>query len=454
MVFICGFSAPSRAQQSCDTPFEVISTLRPTTFGFPTVWDAKYGADDVITQINSGIAQEAGTVFVVGRTVTLDDFKPKEIVLAEINRRGRALQEVRYKAKDAEEPVKMISLGKDFIVMSNMRGGKGMAEKWTRLSWYDAAGKFKREKILKDAVFDYEGMGLVESVEQAGFIAILHGVNRKDPSDENGVLMRMTPQGEIVWRRAYRPGIPNAIHDITAVTDESYIAAGRIRLDDGRIAAWAMKLAYDGAVQWQRTYPRGHYSNFRHAALLPAKTAEGRSFILVGDAKPYDGGSDAAWAMEISAVGEPVWQRYYRRPDFDLHGEWVRSEDDGRIVLMMNAKPLEGQKGTGHVRILTLSPRGALIGDEGYHEGMKAVATDYNEGWNGERIFTANIEEDPNLRQTDENGEIVVVGLAEDAKAQAEGEEKPPAKPVHRGWIFIATAPDPYIDPCASQRGP
>lgn len=426
-------------------------TLRPPTFGFPTVWDAKYGADDVLTQFASGVPQEGGTVFAVGRSLSPTDFKPQHIVLAEINRRGRALKEERYPAKDAEEPVKMIQLGKEFIVISNMRGGKGLAEKWARLSWYDLNGKYRREKIIKDAVFDYESQGVIEAVEQAGFVVILHGVNRRDPSDENGVLMRFTPGGDVVWRRAYRPGIPNMLQGLTPITDTSYLATGRIRMDDGRVAAWALKLGFDGAVQWQRTYPRGAYSAFRSGEMLPAATAEGRNFVLAGDAKPTDGGPDAGWIMEVSALGEPVWQRYYRRPDYEMSGDWVRSEADGRIVLMMNAKPLEGKGGHGHVRLLTLSPRGALIGDEAYYEGLQARATDYVEGWNGERIFTAQIEEDAGAKAKE--GEIVVIGLAAEEKTEVAA-PAPPAKPVHRGWVFVATALDPYADPCAIRRGP
>ncbi len=449
-IFLC----PALAQaQSCDTPFEVITTLRPLTFGFPTVWDAKYGGEDSMLQLGSGIPQEGGTVLAIGRSLSLKDFRPQDIVLVELNRRGRALKEQRYPAKEAEEPVKMIRAGKEFVALSNMRGGKGNAEKWARLSWYDADGKYKREKIVKDAVFDFEGKGLVEAVDKGGFIAVLHGVNRGDPSDENGVLMRFYSSGELVWRRAYRPGIPNMLTSLNPVTEKNYLATGRIRLDDGRIAGWAMKLGFDGAVQWQRTYPRGSVAAFESAALVPSQTAEGKNFILAGEAKPYDGGPEAAWIMEISATGEPIWQRYYRRPDAELRGDWVRSEEDGRIVLMMNAKPVEGKGDPAHVRMLTLSPRGGLIGDEAYYEGMMAQATDYVPGWNSERIMTAVIEEDMNAEKK-EDGEVVVIGLAADEKKDEKAEAPPPAKVVHRGWVFVATALDPYVDPCAAQRGP
>ncbi|MCB9990834.1 MAG: hypothetical protein H6867_05580 [Rhodospirillales bacterium] len=450
LLFLPAASLPAKAQV-CDTLFEVITTLRPPTFGFPTVWDAKFGKRESMVQMASGVAMDGGTVFTISRTLSKKDFRPEKIVLAEINRRGRALKEESYPAKTAEEPIKMIRVGDQFVALSNVRGGKGNAQKWVRLSWYDLNGKYKREHILKDGTFDYSGATLVPSAEKSGFIAVIHAVSRADETDQNGLLIRMSPSGSQLWRRAYRPGIPNKLTGLTKIDETSYIATGRIRLDDGRMAGWAMKLAYDGAVQWQRTYPRGRFSVFTGAALSPSQSAEGYGFYLSGQSTPTDDGPDAAWIMEISALGEPLWQRYYRRNDYTLSGQWVQSEADGRIILMMNAQAVDGQGGHDHIRILTLSPRGILINDESYYEGLLAKATDFVPGWNGERIFTATIADDA-ASYEEEDVPITVIGLVPDE--ENEGEEKVPEDPVHKGWVMVATALDPYEDPCKGRYGP
>ncbi len=435
--------------QVCDTLFEVITTLRPPTFGFPTVWDAKYGSKDHMVQLSSGVPQEGGTVMAIGRRLSKESFQPENIVMVELNRRGRALKEEMTKAKDAEVPVKMIQIGNEFIAVSNIRGGTKLEQKWIRLSWYDRDGKYKREKIIKDPVFNFEAKGLIESVEAKGFITVIHGTNRADETDQNGILMRFNTGGELMWRRAYRPGIPNVLNSVVPVDERSYIAAGRIILDDGRMAGWAMKLGYDGSIHWQRTYPRGGFSVFDHVDLDVGGTVEGHNFILSGASSPLDDGPDAAWVMEIDAQGEPQWQRYYRRPDYALYGNWVRVEDDGRIVVMMNAEATDDGGGHDHVRILTLSPRGVLIQDESYTEGLQANATDYVPGWNGERIFTSIIEDDMG-QSGEEEIPINVIGLIDNPEV-AEAEEEP-LEPVQKGWVFVATALDFYEDPCGGQR--
>jgi len=399
-------------------------------------------------QTASGVAMEGGTVFTYGRTLSLDHFQPQEIVFSEINRRGRALKEEKYPAKDGEDPVKMIRSGKEFIAISNLRGGAGKKEKQARLSWHDLNGKYKREKLLQDKVFDYEAMGLVQSGDSSGFIVIIRGINRHDETDQNGILIKFTPGGELLWKRSYRPGIPNVLHNLVPIKDGNYIAVGRIRLDDGRMAGWAMKLGFDGAIHWQRIYPRGSFSVFHHAALSALQTGEGKGFILSGNSKPYDGNPEAAWVMAIDALGEPLWQRYYRRPDYGLQGQWIVSEPDGRLVVIMNAKAVSGEGHHDHVRMLTLTQRGVQLADEAYYEGRQTRATDYVAGWNGERILTAVIEDDRG--EDEENGTVPihVVGLLPEEDTGTETFPAEQEKPIYKGWVFVATALDPYDDPC------
>lgn len=449
LALITLFSPLPAKAQVCEAAFETITTLRPPTFGFPTVWDAKFGQKDSMVQLASGVPMEGGTVFVIGRSLHKQDFKPQEIILAQINRRGRALKQEHYPAKAGEDPVKLIKLGNELVAISNMRGGKGNAEKWARLSWYDLEGKFKREQIIKDSKYDFIATNLVSATEQAGLVAVLHAISRDDPADQNGLLVRFTPSGQQLWRRAYRPGIPNMLTNLVGVSDSKYMATGRIRLDDGRLSAWALMLGYDGAINWQRTYPRGISSMFHNVVNAPARTADGSGFFLIGETDPLDGGPAAAWIMEISALGEPLWQRYFRRPDYMLKARWVTVHEDGRIILMVDARVVDGKGGHNHARMLTLSPRGEIINDEAYYEGLETRAADFTDGWNGERIMIANITDDQ-IDGGDEPEPVVVVGLAAAPVIHDEAaDEDAPRDPVLKGWVFVATALDPYKDPCA-----
>lgn len=434
------------AAQMCNAAKEVIVTLREPQIGVPTVWDAVFKDKDNMVQLMSGLPLQGGTVFAVGRVLSKKNYQPLETVLVELNRRGRVLNEKRYPSKDGELPIKMIALNKGYLVVSNIRGGKGKGQRQVRLAWYNDDGDFKKQQILKDGEFDYDAYGVHKAVDGDGFVVVIHAINRRDENDHNGMIMRFTSDGSRVWSRAYRPGIPNQLAGVTPVAGGHYIATGRIRIDDGRMAGWVMKLSYDGTVLWQRIYPRGAFAVLRSAAMPDgtieeAEKEEGGGFLVYGEAKPADGNPDAAWIMAIDPFGEPEWQRYYRRTDFSFSPAGLMVIEDGRIILAMNAKAEPGSKERDHVRMITLASHGVIVDDESYIEGIEAEAKDFVRGWNGERVVTTTILSDS------------VPLMQIDPEESGNAETQPPVEePLQKGWIFVATALDPYDDPCKKKR--
>ncbi|MBI4031053.1 MAG: hypothetical protein HY370_05205 [Proteobacteria bacterium] len=455
IVFLSGFSQPAGAQM-CSTPFEAIITLHPPQLGVPTVWDAKYSRDGKheMVQLFSGVPKDGGTVFAVGRTVAQAGFRPLDLVLLEMNRRGRVLNEKFYPLKEAEVPVKMIVLKKgDYLVVSNIRGWSSKERRQVRLSWYSSDGSFRSEKVIDDSDYDYDAAGLVHAADDDGFVLIVHAVNRSQESDQHGMLMRFTAGGQQAWSRAYRPGIPNRIEGLSDAGDGGYVAAGRIKIDDGRNAGWVMKLGYDGTVLWQRIFPRGAGAVLSRAAHASAMSGhEGQGFILLGTSAPLDGGADAAWLMAVDALGEPQWQRYFRHPDFSFSSIGVDRIADGRVTVIVNAKAVGGRSHRGHVRMLVLSPRGVIIGDEAYIEGVQADGKDYVPGWNGERIVTATIESDSRSSGAEMIGDNFLATKSDDVSGEKTDAAQKNGGTMSEGWIFVATALDPYDDPCMIKR--
>lgn len=172
--FAAGLSLalPSAANaQMCDTPYETISTVKLPTYGFPTVWDADYGADNKMVQFASGIQMDQGTVLAYGRKLEESTNKPLETGLVELNRRGRTLVEQFYPAKEGEEPVALVRLGDKadrFVGISNFRSGKGNVFKHVRLSWYDRQGAYKKDMQISDPAYDYQAEGMIKAPDGDG----------------------------------------------------------------------------------------------------------------------------------------------------------------------------------------------------------------------------------------------------------------------------------------------
>lgn len=449
-------AAPAAENPLCQLLAETIVTPYTQDYGVvPTVWDATYHPINTSVQFGAGVTLENGTVLAWGRRMEPKAFRPGETMLVELNRRGRALAMKAKPARNAEEPDGLLRLdAKGYVASSNMRAGKNAARRQVRLSWYDAALDYKAEKILSDGTFDYVAHGLIPARDGAGFILIVQAVNHRNENDQNAVLMRFARDGKMLWRRAYRPGTPNMLGGLSPLPDGTYLATGRIRTEDGRMAGWAMKLAADGTIMWQRTYQRGAFATLAHGAFLPHMVPGSNILLLAGEAHAADGTTDASWIMATDPGGEPLWQRYVRRDDYQFSTMGLRAEEDGRIVLGVNAAAVPGETAGAarrdHVRLFTLSTLGVLIGDEAYIDGLGATGVGLLRGKNGERIVVGTIRSD--ARPTTPSQQLAEA-LKKDETAPEN--QPPPPKPEEieeEGWVFVATALDEYDDPCAKTR--
>lgn len=432
-------AAPARAQM-CDTLAEVISTLKAPTYGFPTVWDADYGERGRMVQFAGGVLMPEGTIMAYGLKLDEQTSQPLETGLVELNRRGRTLVEQFVPAKAGEQPVGLIRLGDRLIGVSTIRAGKNK-DRHVRVSWYDRQGVYKREQIFSDPAYDYTAQAIVTAAEGKGFVVVIHAVSRKDSKDQYGILSRHGADGAQIWKRAYRPGVNNMLAGLAATDDKSYVATGKIIMDDGRMAGWILKLAHDGTILWQRTYPRGKYSVLNAGGASAKVTADGSPYLLVtGAAEPVDGKPHAVWVMEVNPLGEPLWQRYYRLRDYEFVGQDVSSRPDGRVVVVANARAADSYDPAlqDHIRVLSLSPRGVMIDDQSYLNGLKAESHAVTRNASGETVVTSTILKQQKTSE-EEYGPAVPV---------PEGTQVPPEKSLQEGWVMVVPGLDSYEDPC------
>lgn len=429
--------------QMCDTLFEVISTLKLPSYGFPTVWDADYGEKDKMVQFAAGILMDEGTIMAYAGKLDAKTSKPLETGLIELNRRGRVMTEAFYPAKPGEQPAAMMKLDDRFIAVSNIRVGK-RNDKHVRISWHDRKGEYKRDQTFSDPTYDFEAQSILKAVDGKGFVILTHAVNRQDSKDQYGMLSRHSPDGKLVWKRAYRPGVNNMLAGVSLTEDNSYLATGKIIMDDGRMAGWILKLGYDGAILWQRTYPRGKYSVLNTGTVSTRMTPDGTHFYMVaGEAEPADNGPYAAWVMEVDPQGEPLWQRYYRRKDYTFSAQDIKTHKDGRSTVTVNATA-ENSVGDNHdhIRILGLSPRGIMIDDQSYLNGLKARATDVFESKQGDIIVTATALKEQKKSEEEYGPE----------KKLPEGQLPSKPDPLQEGWVMVVPGPAVYDDPCLKVR--
>lgn len=437
-------AGPARAQDLCDTPRESIVTPYRHRFGVPTVWDASHHMPGHMVTFGAGLPLETGGVLSWGTARALKDPKKAEMLLVELNRRGRAITLKTRPALAGEEPIALIAGGRNYIAASTVQTGKDGARRQTRLSWYDENADYRRELILRDDTFDYVPHALVPAFGGKGFIAVLHAVNHRNAVDNNAVLLRYGADGKLLWRRAYRPGAANNLQNMIPLADGTYLATGSIDGEGGRKAGWVLKLAADGAIVWQRTYPRGATAQIKYAA------AQNNGLMLLGEVRGYDEGADAVWLLALTASGDMVWQRYFRRDDFDLSAFGLLSQGDGRFTVGANARAraIENPRNDhrSHIRLFTVAANGVLIDDEAYIDGLSAAGVQILRGGENERVVIANMQSD--ARPQPPTAQLATA--LEQSATPAEERTNPPlpAEIEQEGWVFVATPLETYDDPC------
>lgn len=445
--------AVGQTPQRCVAPYQAITELDAPYFGTPSVWDAELARAGKKVSLYASLPRAGGTLFSVGSIFPEGSDRPESLVLAELNYRGRALIEKTYKAKPDERPIDMITAGRDYIVASTYTDGKNRA---ARLSWYNYDGTYNNDIVIKDPLYHYELKALVKVPNEADFIALVQAQSVRDDSDVHSIFYRYNASGTLKRKRAFTPGAANTLYNVTPLAgNDHFLAMGAIGKDGGGMAGWVLELDRDGAIVWQHVYPRGE-----NAELIGAVEAGGatRGFVVLGRSMPLDGGGMATWLMNIDGKGDPVWQHYYRDENYAIEPVAISSRGGGRLIVLTNAHamPVEGEvrQPQNYIRLFTMSPRGALIGDEQYLHGIDAIAYNYVDGYTGDdpgtRIVTAASVVVPSPQTEADN--MIGSGLFDlQEKDEDMVADTGDVTPQQRGWVFVGTRLNAYEDPCADE---
>lgn len=371
-----------------------------------------------MVQFTASVPLDGGSVLTVG-TVTGKDGK-RSTALAEMDRRGRATAENLYKAKDDERPVGMVMAGKKAVVLSTFHSGQKHDHGEVRIAWYGLNGKFVKDVLLTSEIYDYEAGAI--AADKDGIVIAFNAIHKKNDSRQ-ALLARFDNAGAKLWQRGYTTGW---FDGVSLNPDGTILTTGRTTAGAGD-AAWIMLLTAKGGIVWQRTSPRGKESGLVYGSAAPG------GFIASGYTKPVDGSAQALFLMSLDPGGNARWERYVRAGDFALAPAGLVSEDDGRVVAAASATALESGN-RSHARLLVFSPRGELMQDEAYIDGLGARASAMARGWGDQQIVTATVDSDEKPADPNANAFKNSAGAGGAA--------------IEKGWVFVAPGLPAWTDSC------
>ncbi len=422
LMFLTG---PAYAQKSeCKTsPFEEITTLRAPEFGgSPNSWDILYTKDgmDVFSDI---LPLDATTLVAAGAYTKNSEDKIYHPLIVKFDETLKPVWELREETTIQRTIHRILKTKVGFTVLGDIvdpeKGGG------VYIASYTDDGKIKGKPM---PVFEMGGnldaKAFIPAQDGNGYIVVAQWSDSKDEGIQKGIVYKISNSASIVWKRSYQTGQSNILNNIQATQDGTYVATGQVVLDSKKSAGWLLRLDHDGAIKWQKTYPRGMAASLQVAG----QTVDG-DFIVAGKSRPfdYDGSMLAAWVMRTDSSGNPKWQRYLRG-DYSYTAPDMVVYQDGRTSILVSAAGIGGDN-RSHARIITFDPQGRVEVLEDFTEGQNANAQRMVPGVGAERILA---------------------GYAQTSFGEDQEGNNADEAPVYTfdGWLLAAPPLDSFEDPC------
>ncbi len=410
------------AQVECTSSPTEIMTLNEPVFETLSVWDTLYATKDGMDVFSDALPVSGGAVVAAGSYTADKKDLLYHPLLVKFDEHRKVVWEMREKTTSQQTIHRILPTKDGFFVLGDVADGDKGNGIYTRR--YAADGKGADIAPLFEDGFDLDAKGMVAAQDATGYMIAVQAVSKKDGYTQKGMLFKVDQNGGLTWKRSFTSGRSTVINNVQATLDRGYVLTGQIVVDEKRSGGWVIVLDGNGAIKWQRNYPRGTAASFQAAA----QTADG-GFILSGKARPSGarGKQLAAWVMRTDSGGAPQWQRYFRG-DYSYEAPDLIVYHDGRSSVLLNGRGMDGAH-RSHARLVTLSPLGAVQKIENFTDGHNATAAKLVSGTEAERI---------------------IAGYAQGGFGENQADNLPESAPsyTYDGWLIAGVPLDLYEDPC------
>ena len=147
-----------------------------------------------------------------------------------------------------------------------------------------------------------------------------------DPSD--AWVMKTDGNGELQWERTYGGAELDRIHD-AAKADGGFVLAGRSVVDgEDQQDAWALNIAGNGDVRWERTF-----GTPRDDAFYGVLADDDGGFVLSGAKNKLSQNGADGWMLKIDADGKKQWTRSYGERAWDKFWPAIHGHGGGYLAV-------------------------------------------------------------------------------------------------------------------------
>ncbi|GAF79018.1 unnamed protein product, partial [marine sediment metagenome] len=201
--------------------------------------------------------------------------------------------------------------------------GSGSGDFWVLK--LDSTGNIEWQRAYGGSEKDYAKS--IQQTNDGGYI--VEGQTYSfGPGLSNIWILKLSSVGDIEWQRTYGGSSDDYAFWIQQTSDGGYIIAGETySYGDGSDDAWILKLSSVGDIEWQRIYG----GNKQDWSSIIQQTSDG-GYIVAGGGYSFSAGDRDGWILKLSSVGDIEWQRTYGGIDYDYTWHIQQTNDEGYII--------------------------------------------------------------------------------------------------------------------------
>ena len=238
----------------------------------------------------------------------------------------------------------------------------------------DSDGNIEWQKCLGGTNWD-EAWDILQTPEGGYILAGISYSTDGDVSGNHGAsdywIVKLSPTADIEWQKCLGGSDYDDAYTITLTNEGGYIIAGESQSTDGDVegnsgglAAWVVKLNFEGKIEWQRAL--GGSGLDRANEIL--QTREG-GYVICGQTSSDDGdvvgnhGGYDLWVVKLDEIGGIEWQKALGGTNED-YGQGIHQTNDGGFVAIgfvhSTNGDVTGNHGSTDLWIVKLTEEGGL----------------------------------------------------------------------------------------------
>ena len=217
----------------------------------------------------------------------------------------------------------------------------------------------------------------IRLTSDGGYVVAGHSASKDgDVTGNHGIddiwVVKLTPDGSLMWQKSLGGTGRDWANSIQQTSDGGYVVAGESTSNNGDVTGnhdsrdmWVVKLAQDGALQWQRSLG----GTDDDSAKSIQQTSDG-GYVVVGYSASKDGdvtgnhGNVDMWVVKLAPDGSLLWQKSLGGTGDDGAIGIQQTSDGGYVVAGYSASndgDVTGNHGGWDIWVVKLAQDGSLM---------------------------------------------------------------------------------------------